>query len=141
MIKTSISLIVCFLLTPNIFAQSTDDKEVAARVEALRLAMISGDKASLENLTADDLSYGHSSGKIEDKASFVASVSGGSNFRSISLTEQTVKIVDNTAMVRHKLFGETGTIEKPGTTNLSVLLVWQKQKGQWKLLARHATKI
>ena len=113
MIKTPISLIVCFLLTVNIFAQSADDKEVTARVEALRLAMISGDKASLENLTAEDLSYGHSSGKIEDKASFLGSVSGGSNFRSISLTEQTVKIVDNTAMVRHKLFGETGTIEKP----------------------------
>lgn len=142
MLRTFISLILFCTLSANIFAQSADEKEVTARVESLRLAMISADKASLEDLTSDDLSYGHSSGKIEGKASFVESiVAGTSRFMTISLTEQTVKIVDNTALVRHKLIAETGTKEKPGTANLSVLLIWQKQKGQWKLLARHATKL
>ena len=142
MLRTFISLILFCTFSAHIFAQSADEKEVTARVESLRLAMIGADKASLEDLTSDDLSYGHSSGKIEGKASFVESiVAGTSRFMTISLTEQTVKIVDNTALVRHKLMAETGTKEKPGTANLSVLLIWQKQKGQWKLLARHATKL
>ena len=142
MTKRLTFLLVCCTLTLNIFAQSADEKEVASRVEALRLAMISADKTALENLTSEDLSYGHSSGKIEGKDSFVESiVTGGSRFMTIVLSEQTVKIVDKTALVRHKLVAETGTKEKPGTANLGVLLVWQKQKGEWKLIARHATKL
>jgi hypothetical protein len=37
--------------------------------------------------------------------------------------------------------GDTNDNNKPGTVNLGVLLVWQKQKGQWKLLARQAFKL
>ena len=142
MIKTLISILVCYTFSISIYAQSPDEKEVAGRVESLRRAMISADKAALENLTSEDLSYGHSSGKIEGKDSFVESiVTGGSRFMTIVLSDQTIKIVDKTALVRHKLVAETGTKEKPGTANLGVLLVWQKQKGEWKLIARHATKL
>lgn len=104
--------------------------------------MIDADKATLESLTDEALSYGHSNGKIEDKAEFVrAIVSGESDFVTINLTEQTIKIVGNAAIVRHKLAGTTNNSGKPGTANLSLLMVWQKQKGGWKLLARQAVKI
>jgi len=142
MLKALATLVLCLLVFKGSEAQTTDEKDVTARAEALRQAMISGDKSSLENLAADELSYGHSSGKIEGKTEFVdAIVSGASKFRTIIVSDQTVKITDNTAIVRQKLAGETGTVEKPGTLNLAVLLIWQKQKGQWKLLARQATKL
>ncbi len=124
------------------FAQSKEEMAVANAVETLKKAMIDADKAALENLAADDLSYGHSGGKIEDKAEFVrAIVSGESDFVKIDLTEQTIKITGNVAVVRHKLFAETKNNGQPGTAKIAILLVWQKQKGQWKLLARQAVKI
>jgi len=123
-------------------AQTADQKAVAAAVEILRKAMVDADKAALEKITADALSYGHSSGKIEDKAAFVdAIVSGKSDFKTIELADQSITISENIALVRHKLSGETNNDGQPGTVNLGVLLVWQKQKGQWKLIGRQAFKL
>lgn len=120
-----------------------DDKQaVTQAVEKLRKAMIDPDKATLEAIASDDLSYGHSTGNLENKAAFVeALVSGASDFKTIDLTEQAVTIVDNTAMVRHKLSAETNNKGVAGQAKLAVLLVWVKQKGDWKLLARQAVKI
>jgi len=140
--KTSLLILTCFLFSTVIMAQTKDEKEVAALVETLRKAMVDADKSALEKLTAAELSYGHSSGLMEDKAAFVGSlVSGKFDFVKIELAEQSVKIVNNTAIVRHKLTGETNNEGKPGTANIGVLLLWQKQQGEWKLLARQAFKL
>jgi ketosteroid isomerase-like protein len=135
-------LIICFFSLNIVFAQSKDETAVANAVEALKKAMIDADKIALEKIAADDLSYGHSAGKIEDKAEFVrAIVSNESDFVTINLTDQTIKIAGNVAIVRHKLAATTNNNGQPGTAKLSVLLVWQKQKGDWRLLARQAVKI
>jgi ketosteroid isomerase-like protein len=124
------------------FSQSKDEKLVADAVEVLRQAMIDADKKELEDLTAPELSYGHSSGLVEDRTAFVENiVSGKSDFVTITLSEQTVKIVGNTAIVRHKFAADTNNGGTPGKINLTVLLVWQKQKNQWKLLARQTARL
>jgi hypothetical protein len=123
-------------------AQTKDETEVAAAVEKMRLAMISGVKTDLESIAADELTYGHSSGKLQTKAEFVDGiVSKASVFVTIALTEQTIKVTGNTAIVRHKLFAQTNDGGKPGTTTLGIMLVFIKQHGEWKLLARQAYKL
>jgi len=135
-------LFLSLLIITAVNAQSKAEKQVTAAVEKMRLAMISGDRAALENVAAADLSYGHSSGKVEDKATFVESiVSGKSDFVSIDLNEQTIKVTGKTAVVRHKLSAQTNDSGNPGTVNIGILLVFQKQHGNWKLLARQAYKL
>jgi ketosteroid isomerase-like protein len=133
----------CSLFATRTVGQTKDQAAVGQAVEQLRLLMIDPDQGKLEALASDDLSYGHSAGKIEDKKAFVeAFTSGVSDFKTINLTDQTITVVDNTALVRHKLMAETHDKGKePGQVKLSVLLVWIKQKGNWKLLARQAVKI
>lgn len=116
--------------------------KVAAAVEVLRQAMISAEPKSLKNITSPELSYGHSGGKVEDQAAFIDQlVSGRSDFTEISLSDQSITVVGNTATVRHKLSAATNDDGKgPGAVHLSVLLVWVKQNGDWKLLARQAVK-
>lgn len=116
---------------------------VEQAVENFRQALISGDRIALENMTASGLSYGHSSGKIEDKTAFVEQlVSGRSNFTDIKLTDQNIEMSGNTAIVRHRLSAATNDAGKgPGTVQLAILLVWVKQQNAWKLLARQAVKI
>ena len=122
-------------------AQSKAEKKVAEAVEKLRIAMIDGNKASLEQLVWDRLSYGHSGGHIDDKKEFVEKLSTGkSDFVTMELTEQTISVIGKTAIVRHKLSATTNDGGKPGEVHLLVLLVWQKQGGNWKLLARQAVK-
>jgi ketosteroid isomerase-like protein len=136
--KIPISLVLVLFATALSNAQSNDEKAVANAVETMRKAMVDGDRAALESIAAPELTYGHSSGKLQDKAAFVeALTSGNSDFISINLTNQTIKIVGNTALVRHELHGELAS----GPVNLGVLLVWQKQKNTWRLIARQAFKL
>ena len=135
-------LLCCLLIGTSLFAQSPDEKVIATRVESLRKAMIVADKTTLEELTASELSYGHSSGLVEDKAAFIDEfVTGKSVFKSINLADQTIKIAGNVAIVRHHLTAETNNKNVPGKADIFVLLIWQKQNGQWKLLARQAAKV
>jgi Domain of unknown function (DUF4440) len=141
--KKILSISVFFLLfsTAN-FAQSKSEKLVAEAVENFRKLMIDPNKAALEDLVCAELTYGHSSGKVENKAECIeAFVSGKSDFVKIDLSEQTIQLVGKTAIVRHILNGETLDAGKSGTIKLKIMTVWQKQSGKWKMLARQAVKI
>jgi ketosteroid isomerase-like protein len=132
----------CFVINTATYAQSANEKEVAATVEKFKKALLDPTKENLDELTAPELSYGHSSGKMEDKATFMQSlISKSSDFVTMELSQQTIKIVGNTAIVRHNLNAETVDGGKPGTAKIGVLLIWQKQQGKWKLLARQAFKL
>jgi ketosteroid isomerase-like protein len=137
-------VLLCFFLvyiSLNISAQSRNEKNVAAAVEQLRMAMVDGNGKALKELVMDQLSYGHSGGHIDDKKEFIEKLtSGKSDFVSIELTEQTISISGKTAVVRHKLNAVTNDGGKPGEVHLLVLLIWQKTGGKWKLLARQAVK-
>ena len=141
--KTTTSLFLITLITScTLLAQTKEETDVAAAVESLRKALIDGEKKALEDIAAAELSYGHSSGLVEDKAAFVENiVSGKSDFVAITITDQTIVIAGNNAIVRHKMAAETNNGGVPGKINLAVLLVWQQQRGQWKLLARQTTRV
>lgn len=135
-------LLLCGIITSTVNAQSKSEKQVASSVDALKQAMLEGNRIALEDISANDLSYGHSSGKIEDKTAFVESLaSGKSDFVTLDLTDQSIKVSGKIALVRHKLAAKTSDNGNPGSVNLGVLLVFQKQKGDWKLLARQAFKL
>jgi ketosteroid isomerase-like protein len=142
MIKKSIFATILLLsITIGVNAQSKNETAVANAAEKLRKAMIDGNKEDLENIVMDKLSYGHSSGRVEGKNEFVENiVSGKSDFVTIDLSEQAISISGNTAIVRHTLNATTNDNGKAGIVHLLVLLIWQKQHGQWKLLARQAVK-
>jgi len=137
------SLLFIFSITAAIvFAQSKKETHVSAAVEKLKLAMVSGERAALESIAADQLSYGHSGGLVETKAQFVEKIaSGASDFVTIELKNQTITVSGNTAIVRHELHATTNDNNKTGEVHLRIMLVWQKQGKEWKLLGRQAVKI
>lgn len=122
-------------------AQSDETAAVARQVEALTQAMLAADRAKLEALSADALSYGHSAGRIETKAQFVAAIAEGrSSFRSITLSDQTVAVTGQNAIVRHIFSSELGGAT-PSSVRIGVLQVWAKQGADWKLYARQAYRL
>lgn len=121
------------------FAQKN---EVENAVNKLKKLMITPDSLALDKLILNNLSYGHSSGKIETKQQFMQSLlSGSSDFVDINLTDQTVTIQNKTALVRHTLNAKTNDKNVPGNVKLNILLVWSKEKAGWKLLGRQAIKV
>lgn len=132
---------LCFLLCCTlVFAQA--EKEVEAKVETLRLALIDPTEANLKAISSENLSYGHSSGKLENQSQFIeALVSGVSDFASITFKDQTIQMEKDIAIVRHKLAADITDGGVSNSIEIGVMLVWHKEKGQWKLLARQAYKL
>lgn len=125
-------------------AQAADEATaVTNAAEKLRVLMVDPNRAGLEALVAKDLSYGHSGGKLDTKQSFIDDLMNGvSDFVSITISDQTVRVAGDVAIVRHTLFAETADKGKdPGTVKLGILQIWQKQHGHWMLLARQARAI
>ena len=137
--KLPVLLITCFLFIGHTFAQTKDEKAVAAVVELMRKAMIDGNRADLAKLTDDDLVYSHSSGVEQDKKTFIEAIATRkSNFVAIDLTEQTITVSGNMAIVRHKLSAKIIKGGNPASEVLGVMLIFRKQGDAWKLLARQA---
>lgn len=135
-------IIILFMSITNSIAQSKSEKEVEQAVERLRKAMISGDRAELNAIASEKLTYGHSSGKIENKAEFVdVLATKKSDFVSITLSNQTIDVEGNTAIVRHVLDADTNDGGKPGKVHLGIVLVFNKDKSDWKLMARQAVRL
>jgi hypothetical protein len=141
--KKLILILAIFCLNITfINAQNLEDAKVTAAVETLKKALLDPDKNVLEKILHEDLSYGHSSGLIETKTMLITSLTTNeSDFKTMDLQEQTIKVVGKNAIVRHKLFAETANKGVASSTKLNVLLIFTKVKGEWKLLARQAAKI
>ena len=144
MLKRLIAIVTIALLASCATSMSTADDAaaVAAAAEKLRVAMIDPTRENLGAVVAEELSYGHSGGKVDTKSSFIADLlDGKSDFVTIVITDQTIKVIDGgVAIVRHTLSADTNDSGKPGKVTIKILGVWQKQGGQWKLAARQAIR-
>jgi len=126
------------------FAASADEEAVAEKVEAFRKAQVAANPEALGALCADELSYSHSSGKVEDKPTFIANATDGkSKFTSLEYKDTWIRVVGPVAMVRFHWLGEQESVPdgKKSSTNLHILMNWIKQGSDWKLLSRASTKL
>ncbi|MBV8836539.1 MAG: nuclear transport factor 2 family protein [Alphaproteobacteria bacterium] len=126
------------------WAASADEDAVAKSVEAFRKAQVAADREAFEALCAAELSYSHSDARIEDKATFIANATNGkSKFVSLEYREPSIRVVGPAAIVRFHWVGESESVPdgKKSSTNLHILMNWQKQGSDWKLLSRASTKL
>jgi len=131
-------------VVPALATEADEEAAVAKKVEAFRAAQFAADPKALEALCAPELSYSHSDGRVEDKATFVANAtSGKSKFLSLAYEDLNVRVVGTAAVVRFHWVGESEAVAdgKKNATNLHILMNWQKQEGDWKLLSRASTKL
>lgn len=130
------------LRTTAALAEGGDEAAVDRSVEALRKALLDADKAGLEQLTASQLSYGHSDGRVQTKPEFIDGVmTRKAVVKSLTFPELKIAVVGNAAIARHIYASESETDGKANTVRIGVLGVWQKQDGNWKLLARQGYKL
>jgi ketosteroid isomerase-like protein len=125
-------------------AASADEEAVAKNVEAFRQAQIAADPKALEALCAAELSYSHSDARVEDRATFVANATNGkSKFLTLEYKDPQIRVVGPNAIVRFHWVGESQVVAdgKKNNTNLHILMNWQKQGSDWKLLSRASTKL
>ena len=123
-------------------AESGDEEAVKKAVADMRTAYLKQDKAALESMTAPQLTYSHSDGRIEDKAQFIKGVMDRkATVKSLEYPEMAVYVVGNTGVARHLWVSQTELDGKVTDTKIGVMQVWQKDGGGWKLLARASYRL
>ena len=132
-------LFVALFLTP-LFTFAQAEKEVASAVEKMRTALLAEDVATLKSLTSEDLTYGHSSGVIENQEQFLeVFASKKTDYQKWDISDLSITFHGKElAMVRHNVIADFASNGNVTTLNLGIMLVWVKEKGTWKLLARQA---
>ena len=130
------------LLSSSADAQGGDEAAVAQAVETLRKGQLEADRTKLEQVTAAQVSYGHSDGRAETKEQFIHGVmTRKQTVKSLDFPELKIAVVGNAAIARHIYLSQSELDGKATTTKIGALQVWQKQDGGWKLLARQGFRL
>jgi len=130
------------LIGPALAAEGGDEAAVKQAVEEFRTAYIKQDKAQLEAMSAPQLSYSHSDGRIQDKAEFIKGVMDRkATVKSLDYPDLKIHVAGDVAIVRHLWVSDTELDGKTTNTKIGVMQVWHKQGGGWKLLARSSYRL
>jgi hypothetical protein len=137
-----IFLVCIFFLafSGHTYSQKKNDKEVEKAVESLVKGIIDADRQLLDAITSEQLVYGHSSGKVQNKAAFIEEIISlqPNDYLTIDLTNQTITVSEDVAVVRHIYSSEYLSNNEKKNLKIGNVLIWQKKQGTWKLLARQA---
>jgi hypothetical protein len=117
--------------------------EVGRKILALEkqriTAMVSKDIKGLAALLGEDLTYTHSGGTTDTKASFLTLIKERGRYLGIDYSNaQAIPLTGNTVVVRGR-----AQIRLEGTPAYAVLFldVWALRDGGWKMVAWQATRI
>ena len=120
-----------------------DEDAIAKNLETFRSAQAAGKTDGVAAVCAEELSYSHSSGAIDTKASLIEGIAKANyKWTTLEYKNPTIRVVGPAAIVRFNFVGEQEfTDGKKTPQNLAILMNWQKQGSDWKLLSRAATKL
>lgn len=137
-------LIVSLTACVSMNAQNKNTIQALANTRLLESTVFdTKDSATLETLFATPLIYVHSSGKAETRAEAIHGISNNKStyVKSNEPMGYDVQPKDDSLVVTH-VFKATEK-KADGTESaldLTITLVWAKEKGKWKLFRRQAVK-
>ncbi len=138
-------LLLLILSGQFVFGQSKDEIQVLANSRKLHQTVFgTKDSATLEELFAKTLTYGHSSARFQTRSEAIDGIIHNmSTYTDTSMRGyQVLMSDDDAAIVRYNMREtETNGEGKISPLNLGIMLVWVKEKGKWKLFGRQAVKL
>jgi hypothetical protein len=127
--------------------QETDlavkEKALVAAIEVFRTGVINADKDLLESISADKILYAHVNGRVQNKAEYIEEIVSlqPNDYTAVEMTEQTISIAGNTAVVRHIYSADFISNGADGNMRVGNFMIWQEQEGEWKLLLRQSYRL
>jgi len=145
-IKHMKNLVIIFFslfITTVAFSQKDADV-IRQKAEALhRAVFVNKDSLSLEALFAKEVTYGHSGGKVQSRKEAIDDISHNKSTYADPVISDITVTVDGTTAVSRQLFTATENTKdgKSVPLKLHIVLVWAKEKKEWRLVARQAVKV
>jgi ketosteroid isomerase-like protein len=133
------SFLLASLFAASLFATEPLDG-VRETASGWRQAVIKQDKAALERLLADDLTYTHANGRTQDKREYIAAITKGpGNYESFKESEIKIRMYHGksailTGFVDVKLVGRE-------PYRVRTIEVYIENGGRWQLTAKQSARI
>lgn len=122
-------------------AQADGTGEVLTAIEEYRKAMVDGNGARLLEMSSDDMSFGHANGVIQTKVEFVKTVVDKVEvFHAIKIYDHNIRVSGDLAIARHTFDADVFFQGKDQNFLLSIVQIWKKEDGRWRLFARQSFK-
>jgi uncharacterized protein (TIGR02246 family) len=103
-------------------------------------AMRARDWDTLDTLFSDDLTYTHSSGLQDGKASYIQGMKDGVFvYHAMEVKERAVKLLGDTALVFSHVITDLTSRGTPRRLDNKTLTVWARQSGAWRMVAYQPT--
>ncbi len=140
--RNRILVMMALLAAPALFAQDAA-KAVEAAERNWSTATTKNDFALLGKLLADDLSYTHSTGAVDNKETFIGNLkSGKARYVSITYNQLKVQVLSpDNAITICRAAVTTMKDSKPNPVKLSFLHVFHKKGGQWQMVAHQSARL
>lgn len=129
-------------LSAPVAAQATVAQRTLLRLTEARVAAdFKADRAALDTLLADDLTYARSSGVMDDKSKVLAEVGPGGPYQLDYL---------NPDSLQARAYGNVGVVTgilrvklsaQPTPYRIRFTDVWAERRGRWQLVAFQATRL
>ena len=117
--------------------EQVEEQQVLATLDDLMQSYVTSDGAAASRLYHDNLSYGHSTGQIDNKEFAVKDVENGM-WTAAKLVDATVTVSGPVAIVRSTMDYAADCGEPKQPCGVRVLWVLAKERGTWQILARQA---
>ena len=115
--------------------RAADDARVAATLAA--------DQAKLSPILSDNLTYAHSTGGVDTKASYIESLTTGKlKYAEFEYQDRKFTLVSpNVAVMTGKTKVKTINDKGPSEAVLGFLAVWREEDGHWRFFAWQSCKL
>ena len=105
-------------------------------------AMTDGDVATLKAILADDLSYFHSSARVDTKKSLIEGMeSGATSFDSIEPADVEARVYGSSGVVTGTARFRVSTQGRKLDFGVRFTDVWVQKDGDWRMVAWQSTKL
>jgi ketosteroid isomerase-like protein len=147
--KDHVACTVCFIvlcfagfLFPHILSAEDPSREVQ-QTEDLRInSLLRNDIPSLDRILSDDLTYAHSTGKVEHKREFLSLLASGRlRYKEFQCSDVQIRVYGNAAVVTGKADIHVEFEGKANHVLLRYTAVYARTGGSWQMVAWQSTKI
>jgi ketosteroid isomerase-like protein len=142
--------LICFCLIPLSAQTEKPAKNKSSRIEKKVLllekqwaeALMKSDTAALERLYADDLSYTHSSGVTDDKATYLGNIrSGATKYEEVIFESQSVRVYRDVAVAFSTCKVRVTANGQKLNNTLKLTHIYARSGGEWRMVAHHSTRM
>jgi hypothetical protein len=138
------ALLLALVVNPLQAADDSPAATLGAADDERVSAIVAADPARLTAIFSDELRYAHSTGAVDDKASYMDSlVSGRTKYVVYDYEERkfTFPVPGIALMAGRVHIQSTNAAGAVSDAVLSVLAVWREEQGKWRFLAWQSCRL